>query len=282
MRRHETHRALAASLIGGAARASAPAPITVAACAPGYPGSTAEAEPAMRAFASAVAESAGWPDGAVSAVYESTEQGGLARLRDPRVQVALVPLPFLVKHGAALKLAPRLEVEQKGVGKEERWSLVAKKGRVASATALASFTVYSIAGYAPGFVRAAPGAWGRIPESAKVAQSGQVLSALRRAAAGEDVAVLLDGAQAEALPTLPFADELEVVARSEPLPSVLACTVDGRLPPARWSALAKALEKLPSTPRGASALEGLRMVRFVPVDAATMTAVERRAGGRAP
>lgn len=282
MRRIVTFLVLAASLLGGAAHAAAPGPITIVACAPGYPGSTAEAEPGMRAFASAVAASAGWPAGSVAAVYESTEQGGLARLRDPKVAVALVPLPFLVQHGAALKLAPRLAVEQRGVGKEERWSLVAKKGRVTSPAALAGFTVYSIAGYAPGFVRAAPGGWGRIPESAKVAQSGQVLSVLRRAAAGEDVAVLLDGAQSEALATLPFAGDLEVVARSEPMPSVLACTVDARLPPARWSALAKALEKLPSTPDGATALEGLRMVRFLPVDAAAVAAVQRRAGAHAP
>jgi hypothetical protein len=269
-------------LLAGAARAAPPAPVAIVACAPGYPGSTAEAEPAMRAFASAVAASAGWPEGSVSAVYESTEQGGLARLRDPKVSVALVPLPFLVQHGAALKLAPRLQVEQHGVGKEERWSLVAKKGRVSSPAALAGFTVYSIAGYAPGFVRAAPGAWGRIPESAKVVQSGQVLSALRRAASGEDVAVLLDGAQSDALSTLPFAADLEVVARSEPLPSVLACAVDARLPPARWTTLARALEKLPDTPDGATALEGLRMVRFLPVDAAAVSAVQRRAGARAP
>ena len=272
----------ALALVAGAALAAPPAPVAIVACAPGYPGSTAEAEPAMRAFADAVAASAGWPAGSVSAVYESTEQGGLARLHDPKVSVALVPLPFLVQHGAALKLAPRLQVEQRGVGKSERWSLVAKKGRVSSPAALAGFTVYSIAGYAPGFVRAAPGAWGRIPGSAKVVQSAQVLSALRRAASGEDVAVLLDGAQSDALPTLPFAADLEVVARSEPLPAFLACAVDARLPAAQWTALAGALQKLPNTTDGAAALEGLRMVRFLPVDAAAIAAVQRRAGAPAP
>ena len=56
-----------------------------------------------------------------------------------------------------------------------------------------------------------------------------MLSALRRVVKGEDVAVLLDGAQGDALPTLPFAAELEVLARSEPLPAAVVATVGRRL-----------------------------------------------------
>jgi hypothetical protein len=261
-----------------AARAAGADPITLVACAPGYPGSSAEAEPAMKAFAGAVEAAAGWPAGSLSAVYASTESAGLARLRARDAALAIVPLPFLVQHGDALALSPRLEVEQRGVGLTETWSLVAKKGRVRAPADLASFTVMSTAGYAPGFVRAAPGAWGRVPDAAKVAFTPQVLSALRRASAGEDVAVLLDGPQSASLPTLPFAAELEVVARSEPLPSMLLCTVGDRLPAKRWTALSRALERLPSTRDGAAALEGLRMVRFVPVDAAALAAAQRRGG----
>ena len=86
--------------------------------------------------------------------------------------------------------------------------------------------------------------------AAKVAESGQVLSVLRRRRKGEDVAVLLDGAQSDALATLPFAGELEVVARSEPLPSVLGAPWVAAAAP-RWATLEKALGSCRSTPAGA-------------------------------
>jgi len=264
------------ALSAGLARA-APPRFALVACAPGYPGTTAEAQPSMDALAAAVARRAGLPEAAVAAVYEPTEKEGLARLAAPDAAVALVPLPFLMKHAKALKLAPRLQVETKGGGVAETWSLVAKKGRVTSPDALAGFTVYSIAGYAPEFVRAALADFGRLPPSAKVVESSQVLSALRKAAAGEDAAVLLDGAQSAALAGLPFAGELEVVARSRPLPAVFVATVGNRLPAARWAAVEKAMLGLAEDPQGAAALEGIRMVRFARVDPAAATTAQRLA-----
>lgn len=252
-------------------------PVALVACAPGYPGTTAEAQPAMDALAAAVARTAGWPPGAVVAVYLPTEKEGLARLAAPDAAAALVPLPFFLQHAERLRLSARLQVETQGGGVVETWALAAKKGRVSGPASLAGFTVASIAGYAPGFLRGALGAWGRIPESAQVVESSQVLSALRKAASGADVAVLLDGAQGAALPTLPFAADLEVVARSAPLPTAVVAAVGNRLPAPRWSALEKALLALARDPQGAEALAGIRMVRFLPADAAALAAARRLA-----
>ena len=249
---------------------AAVSPLTLVACAPGYPGNTAEAQPSMDALAGAVAEAAGWREHDIAATYQETEQGGLERLSRPGATVALVPLPFLAQHGASSRLSPRLQVEEKGAGLSQVWSLVAKRGRVASPAALGRFTVMSTAGYAPAFVRGAVRGWGEIPPGARIVQSSQVLSGLRRAAAGDDVALLLDGAQTAALPTLPFASDLEVVARSRPLPVAFVCEVDERLAPTRWKALEDALLKLSDTPAGAAALEGIRMVRFVRPDPAAL------------
>ncbi len=265
--------ALATALSAAPVHAAADPPLTLVACAPGYPGTTEEAQSSMDAFAAAVTRGAGAAPGPVVAVYVPTEKEGLTRIRD--AAVALVPLPFFVQHGAALGLTPRLVVEQKGLGPTERWTLVAKKGRVARAADLDGMTVFSIAGYAPGFVRRVLGAAWHLPESTKVTESAQVLSALRRVVKGEDVAVLLDGAQGNALPTLPFAAELDVLARSEPLPAALVTTVGKRPGSARWATLEKALLSLPADPAGASALDGIRMVRFTPVDPAVLAAVRK-------
>jgi hypothetical protein len=230
----------------------------------------------MDAFAVAVTKATGWAPGQVMASYAPTEKEGLTRIRE--ASVALVPLAFLVQHGAALKLTPRLVVEQKGLGPAERWTLVAKKGRASNPADLAGMTVVSIAGYAPGFVRGVLGPAWRLPDSTKVTESAQVLSALRRAVNGDDVAVLLDGAQGNALPTLPFASELDVLARSDPLPAAMVTTVGSRPGAARWAAVEKALLALPGDPSGVAALEGIRVVRFTLADAASLQAVRMLAG----
>lgn len=257
---------------------AAAVPVRILATAPGYPGTAAEAQPHMDAFAAAVVRRAGLAPGSVEAAYEPTEAGGLAALRGG-AHVALVPLPFLVAHGESLGLQPRLAVATEPGGTEEVWLLVARKGRIRTPADLAGFRVVSIAGYAPAFVRAATGAWGRIPDSAEVVASSQVLSALRKAAAGEDVAVLLDGAQSAAFPTLPFAADLEVVARSGPLPGALVATVGQRLPPSRWKAIEAALLGLSEDPAGAAALQGIRMTGFRPLAPEALAAARALASG---
>lgn len=259
-----------------AALALAADPVAFVAVAPGYPGTTAEAQASMDAFALALATQAGWPPGSVVAAYYEKEAPGLERLAKPDAALTMIALPLFLEQADALKLEPRLAAVQKGGSATEVWALVAKKGRVGSPAALAGWQVNSIAGYAPAFVRGpALGGFGPLPSSVKVVQSNQVLSSLRKAAAGEDVAVLLDGTQAAALPTLPFAADLEVVARSAPLPSGVLATVGKRLPPDRWKVLEAALKKLGDTPDGKGALEAIRLQGFVPLDPATLAAARK-------
>jgi len=242
-------------------------PTVLVAVAPGYPGSTAEAQPAMDALAAALAAGAGLPAGSVAATYHESAEAGLERLRRPDAGLAMVTLPFFLQHAGALALEARLTAVPRGAQATEVWSLVARKGRVTSPGGLEGWRITSVAGYAPAFVAGtALGGWGRLPPGARIVQSGQVLSALRKAAAGEDVAVLLDGAQAAALPGLPFAGELEVVARSAPLPASVVATVGKRVPPQGWKAIEKGLLGLRGTPSGMAALEGVRMEAFVPLD----------------
>ena len=251
-------------------------PVAFVAVAPGYPGTTVEAQASMDAFALALAAQAGWPAGSVTAAYYEKDGPGLERLAKPDAALAMVALPLFLQQADALRLEARLVAAQKGAGPTEVWALVARKGRLGSPGALAGWQVNSIAGYAPAFVKGpALGGWGPVPASARIVQNNQVLSSLRKAAAGEDIAVLLDGAQAAALPTLPFAADLEVVARSAPLPSGVLVTVGKRLPPDRWKVLEGALLKLGDTPDGKSALEAIRLQGFFPLDPATLAAARK-------
>jgi hypothetical protein len=283
-RRSAAWRRLGALLLLGAAspaeRPSRVEPLTVVACAPGYPGTTLEAQPGMDALAAAVARAADRPSTSLTGTYLPTEAEGVARLQRGSA-LALVPAPFYVKHRTDLALSARLAAVPAGLeGPTEVWTLVARKGRITSPAGLSGFTVLSIAGYAPGFVREVLAGWGALPPDARIEASSQVLSALRKAASGANVAVLLDGAQGAALATLPFAGELEVVARSAPVPAALVATVGLPTPEARWRPLERALLGLASAPDGSAALEGVRLQRFTPLPPGALEALARasRAG----
>ena len=240
---------------------------TVVFCAPGYPGTSAEAQTAMDAFAVALTTASGLPAGSLGATYQETEQGGLARLEKPDAGVAMMPLALFLAQERPLQLTPRMQAVPKGRGPLERWTLVARKGRVQRPADLEGFTLYSIAGFAPTFVRGPVlGAWGKLPASVSIVQSGAVLSSLRKAVAGQNAVVLLDGEQSAALATLPFASELETVATSPELPTAIVATVGNRVPAPRWKALALGFESMGGKPEGAAALEGIRMLRFAPLD----------------
>ena len=236
---------------------------TLVFCAPGYPGAAGDAQPLLDQFAGAAVTAAGWPAGSLAAVYDPTEDGGLAKLNSTDAVLAFVPYPFFVEHAAQLHLTPLVQAEMVDIGPQQRWSLVAKAGRVANPQSMAGYTVLSVAGYAPDFVRRSALAGWALPPDVKIEATGQVLSALRRAAAGEPVAVLLDQTQATALTTLPFAADLKVVAQSPELPVALIAVVDSRLPAARARALQEALLKMGRGSGSTDTLGSLRLRGFV-------------------
>lgn len=262
---------LAAGRHAAAGQAPEGAARTLVVCAPGYPGSTAEAQAAMDTLAAAVARASGLRPGELGAVYFETEQAGLDRLAARDAALALVPLPFWLKHRAALRLEPLMQAVEAGGEPAEAWTLVAGAGAVAAPAGLAGFELTSLAGYAPRFVRGpALGAWGEVPPDATITPLRAVLSSLRRASTGAKVAVLLNREQAAALPTLPFAARLQVVTRSAPLPVSVLAVVGGRLDAAQSRAIAKGLASLGSTAGGPDALAGVRLARFIPADQAAL------------
>jgi hypothetical protein len=244
---------------------------TLVACAPGYPGATREAQPTMDAFARAVAEAAGWDPAALAAVYHEAEGAGLERLSAPDASFALVPFAFYLKHRQALKLGPLCQAVRQGGEASEVWSLVAGTGRVPAPSALDGWELISLAAYAPRFVRGpALTRFGPLPSSVRLQASGSLLSGLRRAAAGEKVALLLDGPQAAGLQSLPFAKDLETLARSAPMPASVVCRVAARATPDRAKALTRALVKLHERPSGTAALLAMQLSRFGALDEAEL------------
>jgi hypothetical protein len=240
---------------------------TLVFCAPGYPGGSGDAQPFVDQFAKAAAASAGWKSDSLGAIYDPSEQGGLTKLADKDSVLAFVPYAFYVQHAAALHLVPLVQADVVGVGTQERWTLVgatggaAAGGAVTGAASMTGYTILSIAGYAPEFVKhSALAAW-TLPTDVKIESTGQILSALRRVASGEPVVALLDQTQAAALSTLPFAAQIKTLTQSAPLPVAVIAVVDARLPEARAKVFQTALIKMNST--NADTLASLRLKGFV-------------------
>jgi len=232
-------------------------------CAPGYPGTSSDAQPLVGAFATTLAAAAGWPADSLTAVYDASEQSDLQRLAAPDAGLAFVPYPFFVQHGAAMHLVPLAQADVPPGGVQQHWTLVMKSGHPALPAGLAGMTIISTAGYAQDFVRDVLHNLGPVPAGTPITATGQVLSALRRVASGEPVAVLLDQEQTAALGSLPFAANLQTVGTTAAVPVALIVVVDGRVPKARAEALQQALLHLSAKPEGTAALNRLRLNGFV-------------------
>jgi hypothetical protein len=223
-------------------------------CAPGYPGSAAEAQPAMDALARELSKAA-----PVTAAYEETAEGGLSKLKNTDAGLLLATLPFFLEHEHDLHLTARLMAVPQGGQQLQKWTLVTGKGHPNS---LEGYAVQSLAGSSPRFVHAmAPG----LPKDAAVSASSSVLSGLRKASAGEKIALLLDGAQAASLSTLPFADKLAAVETSASVPVAVVATVGKRV--GNWSPLEKAF-----TGVSGDALQAIQMNGFAKLDETALAA----------
>ncbi len=254
---------LALSVLPAATTTAAP---TIVFCAPGYPGTTIEAQPTMDAFARVVAGAGPSNPASLAAEYFETEASGVARLRSPDAVLAVVTLPFYAKYRKELALTARLRVvgEQ---GAEETWSLVARRGAVTSAASLNGWQVVGIPALSPELVRGPIlGAWGELPSSARLVFSARVPSSLLKAASGQKIAVLVDSAQAAALSSHPNAKDLEIVTRSKPLPASVVCSVGSGSTSQQVDALVSTLAALAVIPEGREALASLRVRGFEPLD----------------
>src|ERR1700724_3622231 len=96
---------------------------TLVFCAPGYPGGAGDAQPLLDQFTKAAVAASGWPAESLAAVYDPTEEGGLARLRSADAALAFVPYPFFVEHAAELHLTPLVQAGVPDIGPTQRWTL---------------------------------------------------------------------------------------------------------------------------------------------------------------
>ena len=249
-------------------------PGALVAFAPGYPGSAKQAQPTMDKFATLLASKLGWEP--MSAVYDPKVESGLRRLEQAETRLAILPVPAYLEFRERLELQPLAAVVYQ-TGAEDRWSLVAAKGKVSGPDSLDGWTLAAAHGYSPTFVRGVALAhWGKLPASTVIEPTSRVLSQLRKIAKGESLAVLVDGEQAAGLERLPFAGDLEVVTASEALPSFVLCSVGGRLGEEQAARLRLLVLELHRAGDADEVLAEMRIERFEAVDQSRLEQLEAR------
>ena len=214
-----------------------------------------------------MARAAGLPDGAVGAVYDSTDAGSLALIGKPEASLALVTFPSDVEHARA-GLAPRLRAVGP-TGATETWALVAKKRRPGARGPHGRLEIVSPAGYAKRFVLgpALGRSLGRASGGRHHVLDPHTLGAAARRRRGEGRRP--GGPRADrGRPLVLIGPSLEVVYRSKPMPESVFCTIGSRLPKAQAESLLAGLARLHERPENAELLKTMRTVRFEPVDAA--------------
>jgi len=122
---------------------------TLVFCAPGSPGDADSAQPLVDALAKATVSAAGWKEGSLAAVYDPSEESGLAKIGNADSVLTFVPYALYLQRAAQLHLTALAQADVVGIGTQQRWTLVGKVGAVTDAQSLAGYTILSTAGYAP-------------------------------------------------------------------------------------------------------------------------------------
>jgi hypothetical protein len=230
--------------------------------APYAPGSPEQAAGALEEFARFVEQAAGWPQGSLSAVYRNTEDGGLEAIQELDPGFVLVPIPVHLRYHESLDWVPVRAAVLAGA-EAQRYSLYGPVG--SSADWLSDVTIEGDAAYDPQFVRTLVLGGKHPVTDDRFHPTSRPLSAVRRAARGERVMVLLDEGQRRALASLPAASDLVLLAESAWMPAAVLVSRRGASE-ADTQALARVLDNMGSDPGAADLLATLRIQRFEAVE----------------
>ena len=221
-------------------------------------GTTEQAAATMDAFARYVEKGAGWPAGSAAAGYDNTVEGGRQAVDAAPPGFLIVPVPIFLRYHDTYRWQP-LRFVVTDSGDAQRYSVFGPPG--SSLASLAGAPLEGETAYDPAFVAGVVLGKGAGEIELQLRATARTLSAVRRAAKGEPVAVLLDEEQRKALDTLPQGTGLQMLAESIWMPAGILVAGPAAAP-ADVKALLKALDKPPKDAAAADLLKTMRIRRF--------------------
>jgi hypothetical protein len=245
---------------------------------PGFPGTSAQAQPYIDRMLRHLEGKLGWPAGSMSGRYLPDGVQGAAELASAAPGLALVDPSVYAGRQKALGMKVIAKVEVNGRG-EETYSVVVRKGGPGSLAELKGKTVAGAVVYDPRYVANVimDGALGAgdirtVPEK-------RPLKALRDVARGTVDAAVVDRAVIEHLAELDFAGEVVVLHTSKPVPAPAVVVLGAGVPHA--AALAGALVGMCGRPDGAELCRTLTLTSIKAAsDADYAPLLKRYAGGK--
>lgn len=255
-----------------AARAAQKAsPLALAIVNPGGPGGGAEGDKLAGELASHLADAAGLAGDPITAAYFTQSAPAVTYLAKHKDAFVLGSLGFFLAQRRTAKLLPLARLVGQA-GSDELYSVVVRKGRYRNLDELRGKTlVGSVLADDPRFVdRFAFGGKLVASEHFRCEPSERPLSALRKLAADEVDAVLLNRSQRAALERMPLSEKLEVIHASAPVPTVgLMMTATPRTRRLR-ERIVQAVTRLCGTEKGAPVCQTYGITGFEPVGEDTL------------
>lgn len=238
-----------------------------------YPGGTvdpAQARPHLEKMLGVLERLGGWGAGSIRSTFSAEANECRRRLAEDRPALVILSLELFLEQRQSHSLLPLVRPSIAG-RVTEQWRVLVRRG---TAHSLADLRGRKLGGTPVANLQLLR----RVVLSGKIAPadpssyfelepSRLALRSLRRLAAGELDAVLVDGLQYTALAALPFAAELEPVFTSAPLP-LLGLAVNERLVSAPERVrLTDAMTRLCSHADGKAICELFGLEAFLPVSA---------------
>jgi ABC-type phosphate/phosphonate transport system substrate-binding protein len=247
---------------------AAPQPMNFYVIQPGQPGNAEEAQPVMNALAEYLSGQLGGVP--MKGTYFNRTEEALAALEAGTPAWGIVSLGFFIEQGGRFDMHP-IASSRPGGKSHERWYLMVAKGDAKS--------WQQVKGVVLGTMLYQPDSASRLMFAAETDKlpfslegTSSPLRALREVARGKKAGVILDQAQYQALQVLPLFQELEVIHRSEPLPT--APVVSFGKPDERAGKLAEVLQQMSEDPAAANLLQLLQTKGFGPVDPGLASYIE--------
>ena len=187
---------------------------------PGQPGSPEEAQPVMNALADYLKERVKADQ--IEGKYENRLPEALEMLSHGKPRWGIVSLPFYVRHAEALQLTPVASTRPNGRSTDV-WTLMAPRDTAGDWKILRG-TVLGTMLFEPSSAACLLFRVAHRQLPMHLEGTSQPLLAIRKmvngGSRGKDIsAVVLDSSQVEALKTLPLAEKLQVIHRSDELPT---------------------------------------------------------------
>jgi ABC-type phosphate/phosphonate transport system substrate-binding protein len=225
-------------------------------CLPGFPGTPAQAQPYIDKMLRHLEQKLGKPEGSIAGVYLSDGVEADRTLKAKKPSVALVGPSILAANHKALGMKVIAKVEVSGRS-QEVFSIVAKKGGVASVAGLAGKRVSGVVVNDEKFVvnvlldkKVPMGSLVLVPQK-------RPLKSLRDVARGEADAAVVDQSVVDSMKELPEAADLVVIHTAKPVPAPAVVVMGNGI--ADTAALKAALVGMCARPDGAELCKTLTL-----------------------